>query len=225
MPSGKRRKRGIINGILLLALFLAMVAVVTMFFQRRIPAENDHIAVGVIELTKENYKEEVTRYAGEFKLPSSYLMALIILESSGRKIIPPRFEPQVYKRLKEVKMGERVSFEHVMPEHLADASDEALKNLASSWGPYQLMGYKCLLLGIKIRDIRGKDAIYWGTKWIDITYGNELRAGNYRDAFHIHNTGRRYPIFGKPFTHDPEYVNRGISYMKQFENNEPAGDQ
>ncbi len=167
--------------------------------------------------TKENYGDEVLRYSRKMNLPPSYFMALIILESSGRQIIPPRFEPHVYERLKEVKKGERPSYEHVTPRHLSDATDDALKNLASSWGPFQLMGYKCLLLGIQVRDIRGNDAVYWGMKWIDMTYGAELRAGKFKDAFHIHNTGRKFPLIGKPSTHDPQYVYRGISYIKSFE--------
>jgi hypothetical protein len=170
-----------------------------------------------IERTRANYGAEVDLFAAEFGLPTSYFLSLIVLESSGRKIIPPRFEPHVYERLKEVKQGKRSSYEHVTQAHLTDATDDALKNLASSWGPFQLMGYKCLLLGIKVRDIRGNDAIYWGIKWIDMTYGKELKAGDFKDAFHMHNTGRKYPRIGKPFTHDPAYVERGLKYMQRFE--------
>jgi hypothetical protein len=175
-----------------------------------------------IERARANYSEEVEFFANEFGLPSSYLLSLIVLESSGRKVIPPRFEPHVYERLKEVKQGKRESYEHVTPAHLADATDDALKNLASSWGPFQLMGYKCLLLGIRVRDIRGSDAVYWGIKWIDLTYGKELKERHYKDAFHIHNTGRRYPRIGKPFTHDPSYVDRGLTYMQRFEQTKQA---
>ncbi len=217
MSRKKRKNRGIVNGILLLLLLLVVTGVLLHRMSVKMPRKQVPILVNAIERTKSNYGGEVNRYAEVYKLPASYLMALIILESSGRKIIPPRFEPHVYERLKEVKEGKRVAFEHVMQHHLADASDEALKNLASSWGPYQLMGYKCLLLNIKVRDIRGKDAIYWGTRWIDLTYGNELRSGHFRNAFHIHNTGRKYPVAGKPFTHDPDYVNKGIWYMKQLD--------
>ncbi len=171
----------------------------------------------VVEKTLINYGQEVSVYAAKYKLPVSYLLALIVLESSGRKIIPPRFEPHVYDRLKEVKHGKRPSYEHVTPAHIADATDDALKNLSSSWGPFQLMGYKCLLLDIKIKDIRGNDAVFWGIHWIDLTYGRELKNGKFKDAFHIHNTGRKYPKYGRPFTHDPGYVQRGLSYMQKFE--------
>jgi hypothetical protein len=215
-----RKKKRKLQGILLLLFILLLSGGIWYEFvynPGRIYSNSGYGNTDAFVSTKNNYGEDVDLYAREFNLPSSYLLALIVLESSGRKVVPPRFEPQIYQYLKEVKQGKRASFEHVTPRHLTDATDDALKNLASSWGPFQLMGYKCLLLGIKVRDIRGPDAVYWGIKWIDMTYGKELRAKRYKDAFHIHNTGRRFPLIGKPFTHDPGYVYKGLSYMKRFE--------
>jgi hypothetical protein len=103
---------------------------------------------------------------------------------------------------------------------LADASDDALRNLATSWGPFQLMGYKCILLDVNIRDIRGPNGVEHGADWINQTYGNAMREGRFKDCFHMHNTGQPYPKTGLPRTHDPQYVPRGISMMKQF--NPPA---
>jgi len=166
----------------------------------------------------ENYNNKVDILAKQFNLPAEYLKALIILESSGNNNIPNRFEKHVFTELKKVREGTRKNYENIIQKTIYDASDEALKNLASSWGPFQLMGYKCVLLEINVSDVRGKDALYWGIKWIDLTYGNYLRQEKYRDAFHIHNTGRPYPKTGKPFTHDPNYVSNGIKYMKVFSN-------
>jgi hypothetical protein len=205
-----------------LSLVTILVLLFALYFTFRKSSEKalqltPDVMENVVDRTLRNYGTEVLKHAKTHQLPPEYLLALIILESSGRKIIPPRFEPHVFERLKEVKNNQRAAYEHVTPEHLADATHEALKNLASSWGPFQLMGYKCLLLDIKVKDIRGNDAIYWGIHWIDLTYGRELRNGKYKDAFHIHNTGRRHPLVGKPFTHDPNYVTRGLEYMKAFE--------
>lgn len=214
-----RRKPGNGRTLFILLLMAAVVYCLWRFvwIPLQAPPVNDYGNPDVYLRVKEYYGNEVLLNAREMNLPPSYFMSLIILESSGRKIIPPRFEPHVYERLKEVKKGKRSSYEHVEPRHLADATDDALKNLASSWGPFQIMGYKCLLLGIKVRDIRGNDAVYWGMKWIDLTYGKQLRAGKYKDAFHIHNTGKKFPLIGKPSTHDPTYVFRGIRYMQTFE--------
>ncbi|MCK9480441.1 MAG: N-acetylmuramidase family protein [Bacteroidia bacterium] len=168
-----------------------------------------------LEQVEINYGKSIDLAAGTFDLPPHFLKALCMLECSGRKIVKPRFEKHVYKRLIEVKEGKISNYEHVTPSMLSDATDEALRNLASSWGPFQLMGYKCLLLNIKIADIRGDDGVYWGVKWINETYGKMLRKGRFKDAFHIHNTGRPHPI-GAPRTYDPNYVTNGLKYMEYF---------
>ncbi|MGB2470589.1 MAG: hypothetical protein ACPIA5_07030, partial [Flavobacteriales bacterium] len=99
--------------------------------------------------------------------------------------------------------------------------DDALRNLATSWGPFQLMGYKCILLDVNIRDIRGPNGVEHGADWINQTYGNSLRAGRFKDCFHMHNTGSPYPKTGLPRTHDPQYVPRGLAMMNQFTAPEP----
>ena len=163
-----------------------------------------------------NYAREVRRAADKYDLEYSYLMSLLMLECGGRKPSGVRFEPHVFKRLKQVRDGKRAQYEHVTPRHLADASDEALKNLATSWGPFQLMGYKCILLGVKIQDIRGADGVDHGADWINRTYGAAMRQGRFRDCFHMHNAGTPYPASGLPQTHDPQYVPRGMAMMDQF---------
>ncbi len=167
---------------------------------------------GVYKRVVDNYGIEVNEVAYTFNIPSSYLKALILLECSGRKDPPSRYEKHVYKRLKRLKQGRRRKVEQIRRVDIIDASDEALKNLARSWGPYQLMGYKCLQLGITVSDIRGKDAVYWGAKWINEEYGDLLRAGDYEGAFRYHNTGNR-----KGKTADPDYVQKGLVYMEYFE--------
>lgn len=166
--------------------------------------------------TLNNYGEDVEEFGSKYDLPADYLLALIQLESGGRKPAGHRFESHVFGRLKAVRDGKRSSYEGIRTEDLEDASDEALRNLASSWGPFQLMGYKCIQLDVQLRDIRGKDAVEAGVRWIDITYGDVLRAGRFRDAFHIHNTGKPYPDEGPPATFHPDYVQRGMRYMHNF---------
>lgn len=160
---------------------------------------------------EKNYGSEVEKYALQYQLPAPYLKALIVLESSGKKEIKPRFEKNVYKDLKEVQSGKK-SLEKIRANELKGCSDEALRNLASSWGPFQLMGYKCLQLGIQVQDLRGEDAVKWAIHWINLTYGDYLRQGNFEAAFRIHNTGS--PT-GR--THDTNYVKNGMKHMKMFE--------
>jgi len=172
------------------------------------------IQQSVCEKTEKNYGTKVDKIASEFNLPPEYLKALIILECSGRKEVSPRFEKGVFNKLKEVRDGKRGHYEGVKQNDINNASDAALKNLASSWGPLQLMGYKCFELGIRVKDLRGEKALYWGIKWINKEYGDFLRKEKYEEAFRIHNTGKPS---GKP-THDPNYVKKGLDYIDCFKN-------
>lgn len=175
---------------------------------------------GILARTERHYGEEVGKYAAEFNLPSAYFKALIVLECSGRKHFEPRFEPRVYEQLKAVRDGRLKHYNHIRRRQIKNASDAALKNLATSWGPFQLMGYQCMNMGINVQDIRGEKAVYWGIKWIQKRYGRRLRRGHYRDCFHIHNTGRPFPATGHSLTHDPEYVNKGLKYLEYFQGKE-----
>ncbi|MBC7425031.1 MAG: hypothetical protein H7321_00745 [Bacteroidia bacterium] len=172
-----------------------------------------------LDMVEKNYGHQIDSCAALFEISPAYLKALAMLECGGRKIFEHRFEPHVYEKLKKVKSGQLDNYENVTTAMLADASDDALKNLASSWGPFQLMGYKCTLLNINVKDIRGEDAVYWGTKWISLSYGNYLKKKEYRHAFHIHNAGSPFPLIGKARTHAPDYVPRGIKYMAYYGEN------
>lgn len=171
----------------------------------------------VCERVEENYGHMIDSCAHLVGLPSAYFKSLACLECSGRTDMPKRFEKHVYKRLKNVREGKLQSYEGVTQSMLKDASDDALKNLATSWGPFQIMGYKCLHLSINVADLRGKDAVYWGIKWVYGEYGHLLKRGRYRDAFHYHNTGRIFPSDGKPTTYNKNYVPQGLEYMRLFE--------
>ena len=166
--------------------------------------------------TQENYGAEIDKLAAQFELSPEYLKSLIILECSGLKNIKPRYERHIYKRLVNVREKKLARLENVTPSHLNDATDDALKNMARSWGPFQIMGYKCIWLDIQLKDLRGENSLYWAVKWIDLTYGDYIRKGRFKDAFHIHNTGQPYPSAGPPRTYDPKYVENGLMYMKYF---------
>ncbi|MCB0761135.1 MAG: hypothetical protein KDC12_06385 [Flavobacteriales bacterium] len=170
-----------------------------------------------LESAAYHYGEEIRKHADAMGLPAEYFLALTVLECSGKNPPGSRFEPHVYEKLKEVRSGDRRKYENIRQETVIDASDEALRNLATSWGPFQLMGYKCVGMDVNVSDIRGDEAVYYGMLWIKEEYGKLLRKKRYKDAFHYHNTGRKYPVVGGPRTHDPRYVEKGLSYMKSFQ--------
>ncbi len=208
-----------LKGLFILFLLLLGAVLAIVYF---IPALQKEKNINIedrksgLEMVSKNYGYAIDSCAAVFNISPAYLKALCMLECGGRKVFDERFEPQVYEKLKQVKFGTLNNYEHVTPLMLEDANEDALKNLASSWGPFQLMGYKCLLLGIKVKDIRGENAVYYGTKWIELTYGNYLKAKKYRDAFHIHNTGKPHPSIGAARTYDPDYCARGKKYMAYF---------
>ena len=84
------------------------------------------------------------------------------------------------------------------------------------------MGYKCVGLGVNVKDIRGEDGLEHGVRWIKEEYGRFLKKGKFKDAFHYHNTGRKFPRDGVSRTHDPRYVDKGLAYMEYFEANPPT---
>ena len=168
-----------------------------------------------VEYVEANYGADINDVAETYGYQASFLKALCMLESGGRKHIKPRFEKHIYNALKHLRDRGTGTYETITAEQLSNASDEALKNLASSWGPFQLMGYKCLQLGIQVKDLRGPRSVHWAMKWIDINYGYLLKAGRYDDAFHVHNTGQ--VMRGRSHTHDPNYIRNGFKYMKEFD--------
>ena len=163
------------------------------------------------------YGDQVKELSQKYDLPYSYLMALIMLESSGRRNPHPRFEKGVYQKLKAVRDGRLSHYEDITQQDLRGMSDRQLRDLARSWGPFQIMGYKSLKMGISVHDLHNYKALENGIRWINKEYGNLLRQGRYRDAFHYHNTGHVIPRSGKIYTTDPYYVEKGIKYMKIFE--------
>jgi len=197
----------------ILLLFILSAIYVIFFYT------NDYIinrSKYALENTQLHYGREVDSLCDKMNLPKSYIKALIMLECSGRKPATTRFEEHVYEKLKQVKKGQLQQFENITSTMLRHTSDESLRNMATSWGPFQIMGYKCIQLKIKLHNLAGNNAVYWGMKWINDDYGDLLRQARYKDAFHFHNTGKEYPLNGIPITYDPSYVSHGLKYMTYF---------
>jgi len=169
-----------------------------------------------VMIIEQRYGAEIDRLCDERGLPPEFFKALIFLESSGVAAPPPRFEPGVYQQLLDVQSGARGPYELVDQATLDGTPDQALRNLATSWGPMQIMGYHCVEIGVNVHQLRDAGALEWGILWSDQTYGKLLRDGRYRDALHMHNAGSLYPKNGPPRTHDPSYVARGMRYRRAF---------
>lgn len=183
-----------------------------------LPEDPRPAGVTDLQWCEKNYKQEMLAIAAKLDLPYEYLMALAVLECGGEKPAGHRFEKHVFSQLKKVRDGKQRKLENIHPGDLAGMNDDGVKNLATSWGPFQLMGYKVIPMGLNIVDIRDEeDAAFYAAKWIKDEYGHFLKKKKWKDAFHYHNTGRRFPLNGRSRTHDPYYVSDGIRYMKYFE--------
>jgi hypothetical protein len=173
---------------------------------------NVEVSQKAITKVKQNYEEKVEAICKDLDLPSDYFKALIILECSAQKNPPSRFEPKVFEKLKGVRQGKQRSYSGLKKADLEKYSDQDLRLLASSWGALQIMGYNCIGLGISIDELKGENGLKYAILWCKKNYGNYLETRDYRNAFHIHNTGKPYPISLIPQTHDPAYVFKGIAY-------------
>ncbi|MFN0033064.1 MAG: hypothetical protein ACKVOR_12965 [Flavobacteriales bacterium] len=175
-----------------------------------------------LEWAHTNYSDEMIDIANEFDVPYEYLMALTVLECGGEKPAGHRFEKHIFSQLKKLQQAKLRKYESIKPEHLQGMDENGLRNLATSWGPFQLMGYKAIPLGVNVADLRSEEeAARIGAKWIAGEYGHFLKKKKWKDAFHYHNTGRRFPLSGRSRTHDPYYVSDGLRYMKYFEKHKP----
>ncbi len=169
------------------------------------------------EWCKHNYQELFETISQQENVQLEYLLALAVLECGGERPAGSRFEPHIYKRLVKLQNGKRDDFEGIKSSDLEGLSDDDLRKLATSWGPFQLMGYQSIKLGVNVDDIvDGQEAVRLACKWMKLNYGSYLESGRYRDAFHIHNTGSPFPSNGVAQTHSRDYVPRGLRYMKYF---------
>lgn len=174
-----------------------------------------------------HYGSDLKPLADAHQLDWSYLMALTVLECSGKRPCGTRFEPKRYRQLKQVRDGKRRQWDGVKRADLTGKSNAEIRSLATSWGPFQIMGYHTITMSKKgptvtVEDLTNHNALAVGVRWVSDNYGATIRANRFQDAFHIHNTGRPYPKVGAPRTYDPNYVSNGLQFMEYFQTREPS---
>lgn len=171
--------------------------------------------IGAWDKMKANYEKEIDKICTENNLPAHYFKALSILECGGESPAGNRYEPHVFKRLKEVRDGKSKRYGRFTTRQLKILTENTLRKMATSWGPFQIMGYHCIPLGITLDELTGKDAVKYGILWAKKNYGQYLEDRDFRQAFHIHNTGQKIPANGIPITHDRFYIDKGIEFMEK----------
>ncbi|MBO6518213.1 MAG: hypothetical protein JJ975_16880 [Bacteroidia bacterium] len=154
-------------GVIAFLLIALLLGVLVLKYKYHVEYTSVSVQKTVVEKTYENYGEQAIKAGKRYDLPPEYLLSLIVLESSGRKIIPQRYESHVFRKLDNVARGKANNLEGIKADQLSGMSDGELKQLASSWGPFQIMGYKCFEIDVEVHDLQGKNAVSNGAKWID----------------------------------------------------------
>jgi len=186
-----------------------------LFFFKLKPS--DPLTIFKLDSIETNYASEIEAICKEKDLPPHYFKALIMLETSGKVPAGQRFEPHVYEKLIKLRNGSLKRFEDIRARDLKGLSREEIKRLATSFGPFQIMGYKSIKISCPVSDLYNKKAIPTGINWIEEEYGWLLEQERYSDAFHYHNTGRLHPLNAEAQTHSPDYVKDGLKYMNYFD--------
>lgn len=150
-------------------------------------------------------------------VPPEFLAGLIAVESNGRENAS-RYEAHVFAKLKQVRDGKLLQYNRIRRAQLAEASDDALKALATSHGSTQTMGYWAIHLNITVGDLRDPDKhLGYAVKLLDMNAGGYVHDSAWPSVLRIWNTGRPN---GK--THDPAYVSNAGAVMDAYAELEPV---
>ncbi len=160
----------------------------------------------------QKYHQQILYAVDGTEIPASYLAALISLESYPLgDWDSERFEIKIYNRLIDLKYR-GIAFGNVPRDKIIKLNDNEIKQLATSYGLTQIMGYHCLSLGCSIDDLRGSDHLLWSVDFIRKNYLQYIKSNKWEECFRIHNSGR--PT-GKTF--NKNYAEKGIKRMKLYE--------
>ncbi|MBN2723534.1 MAG: hypothetical protein JXR95_05620 [Deltaproteobacteria bacterium] len=221
MLSGRKIKKKLLNILstkkIILFIVLPAVLLTGLRFFIKQPL-SDSFEKASLNHVRQKYSGKVNSESSKYGVDPYFFLALIMLETSGRDHLP-RFEEHIHSRLLKYRKLKNGSFRKIPSGQLKKLSERDIRYFASSWGPFQIMGYNAYHLGIPVQELSGSNAITHGMKWIMKEYGYLIKRKRYKDALHYHNTGRKFPVDGKSLTHDPSYVFRGMKYIEYYRSN------
>lgn len=151
-------------------------------------------------------------------VPADFLAGFVGVEAGKDKkgqIVPAatRFEPQVYARLRDVRDGKRAVWSGITRKDLAEALDLRLRELATSHGPAQIMGWHTIHdLRRSIGELSDPATMFiCAVELLEIVGGAFLRRGDWPAVMRIWNTGRPG---GKTF--DDDYVANALDVKTAY---------
>jgi len=173
-------------------------------------------------LIKEHFGGLITKACKLSSVPPEFLAALIANESNGDPDAS-RFEKHVFKKLVEVREGTRKNYSTIHREHLVSLNDDALRLLATSYGPTQIMGYNAVLRHVDPLELnKPETAIHLTLQMLAECARNcglDVQA-DFEEMLRWWNTGSPYDdpkterVEG--VTHDPNYVPNALRRMKVY---------
>ena len=157
-------------------------------------------------------KPVLDKFTSQGSILESFWAALTINETGifikNNLKVPKRFEPAVYKGFQGVLAGKIPEYENFHHTDLVQLPDEGIRELASSHGLTQVMGYHAVNLGHVISELDTPETHYLiASKLMAMfvaRYYLDPQA-DFGDMFTCWNTGRPD---GK--TYDPNYAANGI---------------
>jgi hypothetical protein len=152
----------------------------------------------------------------------AFLAGLVSVENAPLNPTASRFEKGVYANLKNVRSASRFwnrSYNGITQKQLAGMSDDALVNLATSWGYTQIMGYHVLnnlhrpdSTPATLADLRDPGQhLRFAVQLLEKVARPYLERGMYQSVFRIWNTGSP-----SGETYDPDYVFNALSVLTAF---------
>lgn len=159
------------------------------------------------------------------------LVAALVANETGLDEGAARFEPSVYQDLSFVAVGRRPALNGIGGEDLqkyldgltAQAAVLALMNLATSWGPCQVMGWQALARGYALAELSNLETHFLRVVDILRDFGKEFPAILPPAGVQV-ATGAWLPWFpcwnaGSPEgkTFDPNYAANGVRRLALYE--------
>lgn len=178
----------------------------------RTTSQNKNLAQRILT----NVGPKITDACEDTRVPTAFLAGLISVENAPLNANASRFESHIFKKLKRVRDGQLSQFNRIKRSDLSGATDAALKNLATSFGLTQIMGFHVIATfknEITLNDLRDPEKhLNFGVQFIENEAGPHLGTGAFEKVLRIHNTGRPNGT-----THDPNYVANALGVMRAYE--------
>ena len=125
-----------------------------------------------------------------------------------------RFEPEVYGHLVRVQVGMETYYGSLKRADLRNLSDEALRGLATSWGPTQIMGYNAIAHGVDYLALDTPPVSMELTVKIILDDARRFRLDPSKDFGALLKCWNTGGPSGKTF--DPLYVLKGMQRLRLY---------